>query len=392
MDAPEPRRRFSSLSIQGFRRLYDFETELKPMMVLIGANSVGKTSLLEAWSLVAASADGRLQQTVSDMGGFGAILSNGSSDPMVLDLRMPVAGHEPIDYRLELTGESSGFQISKEKLSQYQPRGGRTPEHPFLFIQSERNHIHYYDPDSKGLVQPTWEHDDRETSLSQVPKLFVEPERFRRILSSTTLYHVLDVGAKAPVRMPQPMRPAKLPGANGEELTSCLFSMSQTCRDRFERIEEILKAGFPSFERLEFPPVAAGTLALTWKDENFKQPFYMNQLSEGTLRFLWLVTLLQSPGLPEVTMIDEPEVSLHPELLELFVEVARDASLRTQLIIATHHDRLIRFLKPEEILVMDIDGHGWASAAWGNEMDIEAWAQDYSLDELWRLGRLGGRP
>lgn len=362
------------------------------MMVLIGANSVGKSSLLEAWSLIAASAEGKLQQIVSQMGGFNAILSNGTTDPLKLALTMPVVGYDPINYELELTQEGSGFQITHEQLAQFQLKGDRKPSKPFLFIQSERNYVNYYDPGDNKLMTPTWEHDDRESALSQVPKLFVNPERFRRTLSSTTLYHVLDVGAKAPVRLPQPMRPAILPGSNGEDLTSALFSLSQTNPDRYERIEDILRAGFPTFEKLVFPPVAAGTLALGWKDEKFKQPFYMNQLSEGTLRFLWLVTLLQSPGLPEVTMIDEPEVSLHPELLELFVEVARDASLRTQLIIATHHDRLVRFLKPEEILVMDTDEDGWTRGTWGDELDLEAWGQEYALDELWRLGRLGGRP
>ena len=62
----------------------------------------------------------------------------------------------------------------------------------------------------------------------------------------------------------------------------------------------------------------------------------MNQLSEGTLPFLWLATLLQSPGLPAITLLDEPEVSLHPELLNLLAGLMREASLRTQLIVATH--------------------------------------------------------
>jgi predicted ATPase len=74
--------------------------------------------------------------------------------------------------------------------------------------------------------------------------------------------------------------------------------------------------------------VAAGTLAMTWKEKTSKSPFYMHQLSEGILRFLWLTTLLQSPGLTAVTMIDEPEVSLHPELLSLLADLLREASQR----------------------------------------------------------------
>jgi predicted ATPase len=118
---------------------------------------------------------------------------------------------------------------------------------------------------------------------------------------------------------------------------------------------------------------------------------YMNQLSEGTLRFLWLASLLQSPGLSTITMIDEPEVSLHPELLLLFAELLREASKRTQIIIATHSDSLIRFLRPEEVVVMDINEGGCASAAWADKLNLEKWLSDYTLDEVWRMGRMGGR-
>jgi predicted ATPase len=117
----------------------------------------------------------------------------------------------------------------------------------------------------------------------------------------------------------------------------------------------------------------------------------MHQLCEGTLRFLWLATLLQSPGLTALTLLDEPEVSLHPELLSLLADLLREASTRTQLIVATHSDRLIRFLKPEEIVLMDSTEDGMSTLTWANELDLDKWLKDYSLDELWSNGRLGAR-
>src|SRR5208282_483407 len=159
--------------------------------------------------------------------------------------------------------------------------------------------------------------------------------------------------------------------------------------DRFEAIEDSLRAAFPAFERLDFPPVAAGTLAMTWRDKNLSTPLYMHQLSEGTLRFLWLATLLQSPGLTALTLLDEPEVSLHPELLSLLADLLREASNRTQLIVATHSDRLIRFLEPKEILLMDSTEDGMSKLTWADELDLDKWLKDYSLDELWSNGRLG---
>jgi predicted ATPase len=189
------------------------------------------------------------------------------------------------------------------------------------------------------------------------------------------------------------LRPAALPGANGEDLVSCLFFLREADRTRFEAIEDTLRAAFPSFERLDFPPAAAGTLAMTWRDRDFAHPIYTHELSEGTLRFLWLATLLQSPGLTALTLIDEPEVSLHPELLSLLAGLLRGAAAagHGQLVVATHSDRLIRFLRPEEVVVMDADEGGATRAAWADSLDLDRWLAEYTLDEVWRLGRMGGR-
>jgi len=124
--------------------------------------------------------------------------------------------------------------------------------------------------------------------------MYREPENLRKTLASCTYYGALDISEKSPIRLPQTMRPAKLPGARGEDLISCLYDLRESDQDRFEWVENILSVAFPDFERLNFPAVAAGTLSMTWTDRNFDQPFYVHELSEGTLRFLWLVTLLQS--------------------------------------------------------------------------------------------------
>ncbi len=179
--------------------------------------------------------------------------------------------------------------------------------------------------------------------------------------------------------------------SDGEDLVSCLYYLRETDPERFEIVEDTLAAAFPDFERLGFPPVAAGTLAMTWKDRNFREPLYMDQLSEGTLRFLWLVTLLQSRDLSAVTLIDEPEVSLHPELLRLLAHVMREAAQRTQLIVATHSDRLIRFLEPKEVLIFNSED-GLTTVSWGDSIDLAHWLEDYSLDQLWAMNIIGGRP
>ena len=263
-------------------------------------------------------------------------------------------GPHPLRYSLTIEPQGYGYLISNEAL--VDPGNPAPP-----FIQSAGADVRYFDGvNTSTPVRPAWQHHPLETSLAQAPKSFGITESFREILGYPLYYHALDVAPLSPVRQPQPMRPSLLPGPNGQDLVSCLYTLREAHRDHFEAVCDSLAAAFPGFDRLDFPPVAAGTLAVAWRDKRFSRPLYMRELSEGTLRFLWLTATLQSPSLPAVTLLDEPEVSLHPDLLRLFAELMREASSRTQLIVATHSDRLIRFLRPDEVLVMDSTDIGTA--------------------------------
>jgi len=323
-------------------------------MVLIGANGIGKTSVLDVFSLLARSARGELSDAISDLGGLPAIVTYDYAGGLALGI-----SDGRLQYRLRIHLKGRGYSIQDEALGD----------------ELERQ------PGDNPL----------ETSLSQARKLSPDAEHFRQKLASSTYYRVLDVDPRSPVGLPQPLRPAVLPGTNGEELVSCLCHLRETERDRFEAIEDTLRAAFPGFDGLEFPQVAAETLALTWRDKNFSQPFYAHQLSGGMLRFLWLATLLQSTGLTDVTLLDQPEVSLHPDTLSLLGDLFREAARRTPLVIATHSDRLVRHLEPEEMVVMDANVDGSARLTWADKLDLGEWLAEYTLDEAWRRGRMGGR-
>ena len=375
------------IAIQGFRRLEDVTIEMRPMMALIGANGVGKTSFMDALSLLADSARGSMNRRINDMGGASEVITRGGTKGIALCADMGVENYEPLEYGLFVTPQGQGYTITAETLTQ--SRAGY-PE-PFKHIESLFGDIHFYDPERPGLVRPNWEHDALESSLSQVPKMFQQPEEFRRTVSSFAHYRPIDVGPRAPVKMPQQLRPAMSPGPNGENLGPFLYNLRESDRAKYEAVEDALEVAFPGFESLNFPIVAAGMISPTWKDKAYRNPFYMHQLSEGTLRFLWLVALLQSPDLTALTMIDEPELSLHPELLSLLVGLMREASQRTQIIIATHSDRLIRFMGPREVVVMDISETGNTAMTWADQLDLDEWLTEFSMDEVWQMGALGGR-
>ncbi|MFN9599101.1 MAG: AAA family ATPase [Dolichospermum sp.] len=380
---------FERITIEGYRRLFNVQVDMRdrPLTVMIGANGVGKTSLLEIFSLLAASANAQLANKISELGGLADIVTRDIANSITISLSMSVPGYAPLDYQLEVVLKGLTYEIALETLTENNP----LVLEPFKHINSLGLDVKYFNFEDQKLLRPNWDHNPLETSLAQVPKMYQEPENLRKRLASCTFYGALNVAPKSPVRLPQSMRPTSLPGANGEDLVSCLYYLRETDPERFEIIEDTLTAAFPDFERLGFPPVAAGTITMTWKDKNFSKPIYMHQLSEGTLRFIWLITLLQSPGLTAVTLIDEPEVSLHPELLRLLADMMREASQKTQLIVATHSDRLIRFLNPEEVLVCDAED-GLTTMRWGDSFNLEHWLEEYSLDQVWAMNLMGGRP
>lgn len=380
--------KFEHISIKGFRRLQDIELEMRDLVVMIGANGSGKTSFLDVLSLLAASASGNLQNTLQLKGGLNEILTRGKAQELELKISMKIPDEKPMKYSLALSPKGLSYEVKDETLTQQRKRNQREP---FKYIESHGGLDIKYFQEGSGLLRPTWDHNPLETSLFQVPKMYREPENLRKSLASCTYYGPLDVSEKSPIRRPQAMRPAKLPGARGEDLISCLYDLRETDRDRFEMVENIISAAFPDFERLNFPPVAAGILSMTWTDKNFSQPIYIHELSEGTLRFLWLVTLLQSQNLTTITLLDEPEVSLHPELLRHLVYLMREASKHTQLIVATHSDRLIKFLEPQEVLICDLE-EGEAKMTWADTLNLEQWLADYSLDQVWAMNIMGGRP
>jgi len=382
---------FTRLTVGGYRRLRSVDIPLRPINVLIGANGVGKTSILEVLWLLAKAADGKLQSTLSALGGMESILTaDGRTSDLAFTVEAPVSDAKRLAYSFVLRAERLGYVIASESLHEWVTHGTEvttTPvfdyprPHTGISVGTDGWSINFaHKPQELALVQ---EMAPSRTSMRDA----------RNCLGSISdIYHGLDVSPRAPVRTPQTVTPAMTPGLNGEDLVSCLYNLRETDRDRFDSVENALRIAFPTLDGLGFPSAAAGRIRLTWRDRNFpSRALDIGELSEGTLRFLWLTALLQSPGLPAVTLIDEPELGLHPELLRLLAELMREASSRTQLVVVTHSDRLVRFLRPEEVLVCDYDETGGFTATWADELDLTDWMQDYTLDQLWSKGILGGR-
>jgi predicted ATPase len=208
--------KFDHISIRGFRRLRQLDLEMRDLVVMIGANGSGKTSFLDILSTLSASAKGDLSEALQRKGGLNQILTRGKASELEIAVSMKSLKDRPLmQYDLALSPKGISYEISRETLSR---RKNIVSPESFDYIQSYGSDIKYFQDGS--LVRPTWEHNSLETSLSQAPKMYRESESLRRNLSDCTYYRPLELSEKSPIRLPQAMRPAKLPGANGENLVS----------------------------------------------------------------------------------------------------------------------------------------------------------------------------
>ncbi len=117
-------------------------------------------------------------------------------------------------------------------------------------------------------------------------------------------------------------------------------------------------------------------------------------LSDGSLRFICLATVLLQPLelMPDIIIIDEPELGLHPQALSIVADLIERVSLQKQFVIATQSSSLVDMFEPEDIIVVDKNLDGTSLFKRQNRKDLTAWLNDYNMSDLWNMNLIGGRP
>ena len=151
----------------------------------------------------------------------------------------------------------------------------------------------------------------------------------------------------------------------------------------------------PYFEKFYLEPslLDSQKIELQWIDKNSPDKYFSSRdLSDGSIRFIALATLLTQPKLPELIIIDEPELGLHPLAISKLCGLIRSASCRgCQIIVATQSAELISHFNVEDIITVDkVDGASIFKHL--HEEDLRKWLQEYSLGELWNKSIISGQP
>lgn len=397
--------RIIELEVKGFRSLANTKWKPERLNVLIGPNGSGKSNVLRALQTISTAANGGLAKLVQRDGGMERLVWDGQTDSIHFCVKMSPA-HETHDevrdsliYSLNMSriGKSSSYRIEHEMLGNFYRYEIGELNHPFKLLERSPNDAVVFDPNEQ-IVRVNMERiDEAETLLSVAggPLSVNEFVRsFRLGLADWMIYEDLHTNRDAEIRQAAVTRNETKVEPSGQNLIAVLHTLYSTEREFKNELNLAMKAAFgDDFEELVFPPAADQRVQLRVRWRSLKREQSAADLSDGTLRFLFLIAVLANPNPPSLIAIDEPEAGLHPSMLPIVAEYARDASLRSQVILTTHSPGLLDAFgdeAPNTVVVNWRDGMTSLNPISGDK--LQYWLKQYSLGELFRSNELEAMP
>lgn len=390
-----------SLKVTGFRSLAQTDWAPADLNVLIGPNASGKSNLLRLLDLLVAAAQGGLGKHVQREGGIEPLLWDGSASQICVRLRtsplLPerdVRRHS-LTYELDLArlGVSSSFRVERELLGNYWQVEAGSSDQPFKLFERRQQHAVVYDDNEHGLAAPEAWIPETESLLSLAAGPFSQNRwisRYQQELAAWTVHQDFHTNREAEVRRPVVASSAKQVAPDGQNLVSVLHTLYTGDRSFKKEVNTAMAAAFgDEFEELLFPPASDQRIQMRVRWRSLSREQSTADLSDGTLRFLFLLAVLANSEPPPLVAIDEPETGLHPSMFPIVAEYARDAAKRTQIVFTTHSPAFLDAFGTQApaVTVVDwIDGKSVFRVLSGESLD--RWLEHYSLGDVYRSGEL----
>lgn len=389
--------KITQLDIEGFRSLRKVNWSPGDLNVIIGPNGTGKSNLLRFLELISISAQGRLGKYIQSLGGMDPIVWDGSATSIkfVLESRPEGGDLGPEHYELELArlGPGSSYKVEKELLINSHKLKRGIERKPFKFLERYSKTAVIFDEKERTFTTPEEFISDEESLLSITSGPFINNHfipPFQRALASISVYHDLYTNKDASVRQPAISRMEKRVDPDGQNLISVMHTLYTGDRDFKKDINSAMQAAFgDDFEELVFPPASDQRIQMRIRWKSLRREQSAAELSDGTLRFLFLLTVLASPTPAPIIAIDEPETGLHPSMLPLVAEYAADAANRSQVILTTHSPQFLdAFVGVRPTTTVAKWENGETILQTLKEEELDYWLKEYSLGSLFKSGEL----
>lgn len=353
----------SRLVLKGYKSIFECDIELGSLNVLIGANGAGKSNFIGFFRLINQILDQQLQAAVGSTGGPDAVLHFGRKKTEELSAEL-YFGHNGYKFKLKPT-QDNRMMFSREALW-WNVHGD---------WRAASGHFESYAEAQKGK--------------SRIYQHVVPPMRSWRV------YHFHDTSRSALVKQIHGINDNEYLRDDARNLAAFLYRLSKHHESHYKRIVKAVQLVAPFFGDFHLRPLVDNkeTIQLEWTEAGQDVPFTASALSDGTLRFICLTTVLLQPEefMPATILIDEPELGLHPFAIAVLGSMIKSTAQKHQIIVSTQSVELVNEFDIEDLIV--VDKHGGASTfKRPNSEALGAWLNDYSLGELWKKNLLGGRP
>ncbi|RDC58759.1 AAA family ATPase [Adhaeribacter pallidiroseus] len=365
-----------SVYIENFKSIRDSERiSIKPINILIGPNGVGKSNFISFFKLLNSIYQQRLRKYVADNGYEDRILYFGRKVSEYLAGGIVFKPNDNnvnnrYDFKLVPQAQDSGFYFEEETAGY----------NVFAYHYGEK--WHYMDLDTIGKPESNLKDHgaDRSFYLSNYFEDF-------------KVFHFHDTSANSSLKQVAKTQDYAYLREDGSNLAAYLFKIKDTHPKHFRMIEHTIRSVAPFFDRFNLKPDAKNenVIFLNWLEKGSDEYFNAHNLSDGTLRFIALTTLLLQPDIPKTIIIDEPELGLHPFAIQKLAAMIKSASSKSQIIVSTQSVNLVDEFSADDIIVVDRRDNQTVFTRQSEE-SLREWLKDYTLGELWEKNVLGGRP
>jgi len=357
------------LTVRNFKSIRQQTLRLGRMNVFIGGNGSGKSNLVGVFRFLNQVVQEQLQTYTGTAGGADNILYFGRKRSPSLELAVNFAqGSNANGYRIELLPTEDDRFVFKDELIYYHDRSRYT--FPYR-IGLGGGHAESKLPGSKENVAGY----------------------VRSDLGSYRIYHFHDTSPGAKVKQTGDLEDNRYLREDASNLAAFLYRLQEKHPDTFSNIAGTVRQVAPFFDSFHLEPsrLNPDKIRLEWKEQGNDRYFNAHALSDGTLRFICLTTLLLQPDVPPVILLDEPELGLHPGAIELLAALFSSAAERTQIMAATQSVTLVNQLTPEVVWAVDrVEGESvFRDLA---KEDLSGWLDGYALGDLWEKNVVGARP
>jgi predicted ATPase len=397
------------LQIKGFKTIRDQTIDLGKMNVLIGANGAGKSNFVSFFKMLNSMVRGNLQLHIGQVGGANNLLFYGYTNTSQIKSRLIFENNSGTNgYYMELIYAANDTLIFGHEWNDFAKKGMRPRVIKTLNIFSRNieedlrtNHkngnpdnISTYNAKNINNMNVFTNFGNKESSLTDI-SLNQTHKNIRSIISQCRYFQFHDTSETAKIKQNCYIEDNQQLRSDGGNLSAFLYMLKETRHPYYKRIILTIRQMLPFFDDfvLERSRLNEKNIMLNWKEKDSDLLFGPHQLSDGSLRMMALVTLLFQPEefLPEVILIDEPELGLHPYALDTIASLIRHASEYCQVIIATQSADLMDYFEPDEIIITERPDKETVFKRLDAEK-IKEWREEYTMSELWKKNVLGGTP